>query len=330
MIIDTEIRTRSCPECYLCGSAGKPLYNKLNDSLFGVSGDWNLRRCINQGCGLVWLDPMPLEEDIGKAYGTYYTHSEADIRTKEAIINRILRWNLKQIYNLLKYITLIHYGRRRLNLMYMNKVKSGKLLEVGCGGGRRLSKMRALGWEVEGQEVDPRAAKHASDVYGFTIHLSSLKDIAFKENSFDAIIANHVIEHVYEPDLLLSECYRILKPGGIMVVVTPNVDCFGHRYFGSNWRGLEPPRHLHLFSQKTIKLLAERSGFHKIETWTTMAKEEVFAMSSLDILYEGSHRMGATPKLKVYILGILFQLMGTIIHIVKSDAGAECVLKVQK
>jgi hypothetical protein len=66
-----EIRSRPFPECSLCGTRGEPLYAGLTDRLFGAPGEWNLKCCSNSGCGLIWLDPMPLEDDIGKAYENY-------------------------------------------------------------------------------------------------------------------------------------------------------------------------------------------------------------------------------------------------------------------
>src|SRR5665647_237432 len=69
-----EIKTRACPQCYLCGMQGEELYRGLSDRHFGASGVWNLKQCQNPDCGLVWLDPPPIEEDIALAYRRYYTH----------------------------------------------------------------------------------------------------------------------------------------------------------------------------------------------------------------------------------------------------------------
>src|SRR5690348_6884927 len=69
-----EIRSRSCPNCYLCKASGKLLYEGLTDRLFDAPGSWSLKLCPNPSCGLIWLDPMPIESDIAKAYERYYTH----------------------------------------------------------------------------------------------------------------------------------------------------------------------------------------------------------------------------------------------------------------
>jgi hypothetical protein len=72
------IRSEPCPRCYLCQTAGEMLYEGMRDRLFGAPGEWNLRRCPNRDCGLLRLDPMPLEADIGKAYADYFTHEVAE------------------------------------------------------------------------------------------------------------------------------------------------------------------------------------------------------------------------------------------------------------
>ena len=81
-----EIQTRPCPDCYICGTKGQPLCQGLEDRLFGALGRWNLKSCPNPDCGLVWLDPMPIEEDIGNAYETYYTHIEDTTKHRDLCI----------------------------------------------------------------------------------------------------------------------------------------------------------------------------------------------------------------------------------------------------
>jgi len=49
----------------------------VNDRLFDVPGQWNVRQCTNPDCGLLWLDPRPVEDDIGKLYRNYFTHLAA-------------------------------------------------------------------------------------------------------------------------------------------------------------------------------------------------------------------------------------------------------------
>src|ERR1700761_1570158 len=69
---DGYIKTEPRVDCYACGEAGDTLYSGLKDRLFDVPGVWSTRRC--SVCGLLWLDPTPLESDIPKLYATYFTH----------------------------------------------------------------------------------------------------------------------------------------------------------------------------------------------------------------------------------------------------------------
>src|SRR6185369_11326195 len=75
------IRTVPRPECLLCGSKGELLYRSLPDRLFGAPGTSDFKRCPNPDCGLLWLDPKPLAEDLHLAYKQYFTHANPEGRT---------------------------------------------------------------------------------------------------------------------------------------------------------------------------------------------------------------------------------------------------------
>lgn len=70
------INTQPVRDCYLCGTAGEILYSGMRDRSYAAPGEWNNRRCPKPDCGLIWLDPQPTPEDIGKAYQSYYTHNQ--------------------------------------------------------------------------------------------------------------------------------------------------------------------------------------------------------------------------------------------------------------
>lgn len=324
------MRMTSAPFCYLCGSQGNLLYSGLKDRLFGAPGEWSLRKCSNPECGLVWLDPMPIEEDISKAYQDYYTHEKEGEERKGRNIEIVLKKVLRFFFRGVLRMTLISRQRWRQDRMYLDKQRPGKLLEVGCGDGSRLNKMRKMGWDVEGQEVDPEAAGYAKTKYDLIVHLGDLKSLRLPESSFDAVIMNHVIEHVYEPVALLAECRRILKPNGLLMAITPNIESYGHGYFGPNCRILEPPRHIHIFSQKTLKQVAVNAGFEKCETWTTPAKAESIATGSYEIEKDCFRETDKYPLLSIYLSSILFQIMASATHIIRPDTGEECILKAVK
>ena len=275
------IRTESCPRCLLCESEGALIHSGQSDRLFGATGTWNFKVCSNSQCGLIWLDPMPVTEDLGKAYANYYTHVTPDLTGRAGWLKRIYRLmksgylahkyqyamasksSLAQVIGKLLYLFPIRRGKVDDEVRYLPAVPQGRLLDVGCGTGEWLVTMRDLGWRVEGVDFDGRAVDVARQ-NGLEACVGALEQQNFPTNRFDAVTLNHVIEHVPDPVLTLSECCRILKPGGKLVLCTPNGSSLGHRLFQQDWRGLEPPRHLHIFSTGNAVRLLELSGFNRI------------------------------------------------------------------
>lgn len=150
---ELRLETENVKACPICGSSGDPLYEGLTDRLYGVPGQWRLQKCRAEQCGLLWLDPRPTPQDIGKAYAEYFTHdSSSKHRVKPGFLSRI-----SELQGFLRKLWQISSRQKRVrnaaDLMYLDGVKPGRLLEIGCGNGRRLVQFRDHGWQVEGQEV---------------------------------------------------------------------------------------------------------------------------------------------------------------------------------
>ena len=280
-----SIRIRASTSCSVCGSAGEVLYEGLDDVLFGAPGDWTLKRCANAECGLLWLDPQPTEEDIGKAYASYYTHG-AIAAARSSLPRRIFRQvRASYLRSELGYeratstrgwrwlapLGHVHPGGAEAfaaTAMFLPAPKVGAaLLDVGCGGGDFMATMRELGWKVSGVETDPVAVERALGRQ-LDVHLGDLETAGFADESFDAVTLAHVIEHVHQPLRLLAECRRILRPDGKLAITTPNSSSWAHRHFGRDWRGLEPPRHIHVFNPKNIRRLLEAAGLQPVRVAT--------------------------------------------------------------
>jgi len=329
-----EIRTYSCPKCYLCGHEGKLLYESLKDRLFGAPGEWNLKKCTNSECGLVWLDPMPVEEDIGKAYQNYYTHNDKPQHDKYLQTTSFIRLLLQIVYRTVttipSYILGIKAEQFQLSRMYLNKVKPCRLLEIGCGSSEFLSHMQIAGWEVEGIDFDAKAVENLREKYGINIHLGSLESVQYPDNSFDAIAMNHVIEHIPNPVALLQECYRILKPGGYLVAVTPNINSWGHKKFEENWIHLDPPRHLHLFSDSTLRRCAIQAEVSNFSTLTTAAHSAHSFNASFDIQQFGHHVISQETRRFNFLQSLILQYREFFINQKKCNIGDVAVLICRK
>jgi 2-polyprenyl-3-methyl-5-hydroxy-6-metoxy-1,4-benzoquinol methylase len=150
-----------------------------------------------------------------------------------------------------------------------------------------LDRLHRRGWQVEGQEVDPVAAAAVRERCGHTVHLGELPLLELPGGRYDAIVMSHVIEHLLDPVAILGECRRLLVPSGVLVSVTPNADSFGHREFGRNWLGLDPPRHLHVFTPPSLEAVARAAGFGVATVDTTAAFGAIYAGASLSLARNG-------------------------------------------
>jgi SAM-dependent methyltransferase len=112
------------------------------------------------------------------------------------------------------------------------------------------------------------------------VRCAGVEDLVDEPGGYDVITLSHVIEHVHDPSALLRAIYRMLRPGGLLWLETPNLDSLGHARFGRNWRGLEPPRHLLLFSVDSLKFALAQAGFTRLrQHWRGLSVFDVLPAS---------------------------------------------------
>lgn len=140
----------------------------------------------------------------------------------------------------------------------------GKILDVGCGSGDTLAQLQSIGWETYGLDVDAQAIKVAHKRGLKNVSLGSYENMKkYPDNFFDTIRIYHVIEHLDDPIDCLRRAYKKLKPGGEIILGTPNIGSIIAKLAGSYWYNLDCPRHLSLFTPKTLGELVRRCGFGK-------------------------------------------------------------------
>ena len=259
------------PACPACGGTSRRSWRVgLVDNVFACApGTWNFARC--EKCGAAWLDPRPTRGSVMRAYARYYTHAPAapdgrphGIRTalRQGYLRARWGYAVSPAWSLGRYLL----GRRRravldLTVRHLPRpAGAARLLDVGCGNGAFLLRMRALSWEVHGLEPDPAAAAAATAV-GIDVVIGTLADAAPPAASFHAVTMSSVIEHLHDPGAALTACRRLLVPGGTLHLMTPNTDALGAKRFGTHWRGLEAPRHLVLFNRRSLTRLLDACGF---------------------------------------------------------------------
>ena len=287
------------PVCPVCGGAARQmLHENLVDNVFFVApGHWTLYRCAQ--CKNAYLDPRPDQASIGKAYGTYYTHAAGETRTGSGNSGPLhrLKLRLSNGYMNQRYGTrrepasqsgrwlakLLPRQRQRLDVefRYLPKPRVGQtLLDIGCGNGDFLLNAREAGWSVTGIDPDPKAVAVATQ-RGLDVSVGSVESLTGWSGCYDAITLSHVLEHVHEPRLVVQAIHRLLKPDGVVYVDTPNIESKGAQFWGKNWRGLETPRHLVLFSLQGLVGLLKAGGFENLKIKRRTAVRKFVYLSSL-------------------------------------------------
>lgn len=271
--------------CPVCSSRERaPLHEDLIDNVFFCApGKWASWRCSQ--CGSYYLDPRPSPNSIHLAYADYYTHRDASPKASyiELSALRKLRRRLVNGYTNWRFSTrespASAIGRlavwaawpRRIALdrefRHLPRVPEagGSLLDLGCGDGAFLRLARSCGWDVVGLDPDPKAVANCVK-QGLKVLEGGIERFHRDRDLFDVITMSHVVEHLHDPVGVLKACHRLLKPGGRLWIETPNVASLGHRHYGRNWRGLEPPRHLVLFNRSSLKTALSAAGFTRIDS----------------------------------------------------------------
>lgn len=227
------------PVCVVCRS------NQVN--YFCHKNSCWLYRCAQ--CRLVFVAPLP--EETSSIYAQdYFTGAErgygyVDYDTDKQAMEKVFIGYLKQLENLL--------------------TKTNRsILDIGAATGYFLDLARRQGWETAGIEISDYAAKVARQ-RGLDVKTGVVGQDLFPVSFFDVITMWDVLEHVRDPRSDLTRVYRLLRPGGLLLINTPNSGSFLARLLGTGWHLLVPPEHLHYFTPKSLALLLEQLGFEVLK-----------------------------------------------------------------
>jgi SAM-dependent methyltransferase len=214
--------------CPLCNSRN---YDTILRSIdIKISKElFNVVMCSN--CGFKFTNPRPSFDEIGKYYGIDY------------------------------------YAFKPLcQGISSNMERNGKTyLDIGCGSGRNLMTKYNKGYDVYGIDINEIAIATGKALGLKIFKASPYGKLPFKTNFFDEINLNNSLEHIHDLHGTISECFRCLKIGGAIKIEVPNIDSYEANIYGSFWRQLDLPRHLHHFSPNTAIKLLKMNAFRHIE-----------------------------------------------------------------
>ena len=201
-------------------------------------------------CGFKMTSPAPQPDEIRRYYESrdYISHD-----TKEKNLMNLA-------YKFLRFFTLRAKGK------IVRKNSSGvKILDIGCGTGEFLARMRKMGYDCSGVEPNEKARAFAERKHSLPVY-NIIKAKELETGTYDCITLWHVLEHMHDLNETVSALKGLLKPTGKIILALPNPESWDAKYYKQFWAAYDLPRHLYHFSARNISDLATRFGLQVEKT----------------------------------------------------------------
>jgi 2-polyprenyl-3-methyl-5-hydroxy-6-metoxy-1,4-benzoquinol methylase len=210
----------------------------------------DLLRCL--ACGHLTLDICMGPDEIRSLYTNYYPRSDFDVEawSPPTEVSPLRVW---------------WSGLRSSAFRWVPR--DVRVLDIGCGVGESLGYHRVRGCEAHGVEADANILRVATR-HGLNVRVGLFDANAYTPSSFDFVTLDQVIEHVSDPVPMLTGVAKVLKPGGIAIISTPNAFGWGARVFGRRWIHWHAPYHQQFFTTASLRRAADAAGFTMEHTRT--------------------------------------------------------------
>ena len=255
--------TKTLSKCPICSSKLHLLIEGLFDDRYGAPGIHSIYQC--ESCKYALTKPGLKRKDIGRFYAKYYPHSQANpakISGNPYPPSKLMAWMLGLGHT-------CHWATQ----------EGQTVLDIGSGTGRSLIEIRALGGDPYGVEPDPSVQSIAKQLK-LEVFQGFITDNPFPRKKFDLITASQVIEHELDPKKFLLAAKSKLKPGGKIILSTPNLNSLGRYIYQNKWINWHIPYHLSFFTQNTIFELAYQSDLN-ITSYRTISPNNWIVMNLL-------------------------------------------------
>jgi len=244
--MDSHFEYRNCPGCgrndfevVFESNLGDSDFVGAAETIYMLWGERRGRHVRCRNCDLIYVNPIENRSSIGEAY--------SQMKTADAAI--------------------IRESRLRATKSQAELVKKHKdgayLLDIGCGEGFFLFSASKLGYTARGVELSEDAAAYAKKEFGLDVETGAFEELRFPENHFDVVTLWQVLEHMLYPLMVLKEVHRILKPGGMLVITTPDIRGRPARILGRRWWCITR-LHINQFTTKTLTNIVGNAGFKDI------------------------------------------------------------------
>lgn len=268
--------------CVQCGTADYRTVLETNLPVAQQSQQFLLLECL--ACGLVKTAPRLSAEELSAFYSPeYYGRVRPDD----------LDW--------------VRHDQRYKVRFLETFLAEGRVLDVGCGLGIFLLALDPARWDRHGLEAMPTPHEKAVRQLGAErIQQAELEEAGWPARHFDALTFWDVIEHVPNPRRTLEAAFRLLRPGGVLLLTTPNFNSYLARRFGADWYSLSLPHHLYHYTPATLTRLLETAGF-RVRSLEDRFAQENYHSCKHSFLNRFTRRYGKTAgRVPYYLLKPFF------------------------
>lgn len=256
-------------QCALCGSADAQTWLAATcEEHPGV--EFQIMQC--RQCALRYLTPRPVIGRVAAYYAeNYYSYVFHPMRSRRHML-KMATWRLLGMLPASGRAGGLRSLIRRAMLALRGPVAhwtlpaprdGSRFLDLGSGAGDRLEIARELGWTTCGIDFGLQSLSALRN-RGHMAVAANIQTIPLAAETCRYVNLSHSLEHVHDPLAVLSECHRVLQPGGIANILVPNAAGWGVETYGINYRGLDVPRHLYHFTPDTLEKVAVAAALRPV------------------------------------------------------------------
>jgi 2-polyprenyl-3-methyl-5-hydroxy-6-metoxy-1,4-benzoquinol methylase len=243
-LVRANLTGEASVSCALCRNS---VFSPLKSSRLA-----HLHRC--EICGLVSSRTMPSDDTILELYSEDYFRGS----TSETVGYEDYARDKDHVQAT---------ARRRLRLIESTGVRPGKMVDVGSALGFFAAAARERGWDPYCVDVSAHAIEYAQGELGLAGGVGTLSSLSLESDAYSLVTMWDVVEHM--PEFLdeLREVWRILEPGGVLALTTPDLGSMVARMTRDRWMGFKlADEHLHYFDRKTMTAALRAAGFTPLKT----------------------------------------------------------------
>jgi len=283
--------------CPVCDGNIISKLKSLYDDRYAYPGYFNVLKC--RECDHLFLENSLSKEEITGLYTNYYPRSSLDIDNyrPHRASSPSLSWLNGEKASAFRWVP-----------------ENIRILDIGCGFGEALGYHADRGCNVYGVETDKNILR-VSKKYNYNVHVGSFDAAQYQPKYFDYVTMDQVIEHMVSPLNSLRDISKILRPGGYLVISTPNVKGWGAKLFRRRWIHWHAHHHLQYFSKKSLEILARTTNFKVVNVYSITNSEWLYYQWLHVLMYPASgelsifwNKKNELPKWKKILLRIIMYL----------------------